>query len=140
MNLNISYKYNHMYIYHIGCNYNTFSGLKTWIIISVKLNTRLEYMHYAQERIQGEGQRGQSPPWAFSGGGLSPPWELSPAWAIQGGDSKNPGKCPPPERFRGGTNIFFSIFSCKLILKKCKILWEYKKFSGAPRPDRNFPP
>ena len=60
----------------------------------------------------GGGNRGLSPHWAISGGGLSPPWGLSPAWAIQGGDRKN----VHPLSDSGRGQRFFSIFSCKLIL------------------------
>ena len=73
--------------------------------------TPLVYNVYIYTRADtGGGNRGLSPPWAISGGGLSPPWGLSPAWAIQGGDSKNVHPLSDSgggqNSLRGGTNKF----------------------------------
>ena len=79
----------------------------------------------------GGGTRGLSPPWAISGGGLSPPWELSPAWAIQGGDSQN---VPPLSDSGGGQRFFSWYFLVNSFNKWCKIFGECNFRGGTVPP------
>ena len=93
------------------------------------LNTYLKYVHTRADT--GGGTRGLSPPWAISGGGLSPPWELSPAWAIQGGDSQN---VPPLSDSGGGQRFFSWYFLVNSFNKWCKIFGECNFRGGTVPP------
>ena len=63
---------------------------------------RIKMYSTVQERIQGGGNRGLSPPLSNFRGGTVPPLRIVPRLSNSGGGQQ---KCPPPEWFRGGTEF-----------------------------------